>query len=159
MSHHCQSTHTGVILCMRPANERRRYNVTSSFIGWAHTISDPCSHIPVPNSQSPNHLSCAPSPSFLFHLTTHPNTPILWASCFTQSLIFFWAPSYRDIMRFDKSKPSHNITKWRLCSRGHHYPGNIQCDAVITRSNFSKILTKDTPYLINFLPLFLQFRM
>ena len=23
-------------LCMRPANERRRYNVTSSLIGWAH---------------------------------------------------------------------------------------------------------------------------
>ena len=28
---------TGVILCMRPANERWRYNVTSSLIGWAHT--------------------------------------------------------------------------------------------------------------------------
>ena len=28
--------------CMRPANERRRYNVTSSRIGWAHTQNDPC---------------------------------------------------------------------------------------------------------------------
>ena len=27
----------GVILCMRPANERRRYSVTPSLIGWAHT--------------------------------------------------------------------------------------------------------------------------
>ena len=27
---------------MRPANERRRYNVTSSLIGWAHTENDPC---------------------------------------------------------------------------------------------------------------------
>ena len=26
---------------MRPANERRRYNVTSSLIGWAHTQNDP----------------------------------------------------------------------------------------------------------------------
>ena len=28
----------GVILCMSPANERRRYNVTSSLVGWAHSI-------------------------------------------------------------------------------------------------------------------------
>ena len=32
----------GFILCMRPANERRRYIVTSSLIGWAHTQNDPC---------------------------------------------------------------------------------------------------------------------
>ena len=32
----------GIILCMRPANERRRYIVTSSFIGWAHAQTDPC---------------------------------------------------------------------------------------------------------------------
>ena len=29
--------HAGIILCMRPTNERRRYNVTSSLIGWAHS--------------------------------------------------------------------------------------------------------------------------
>ena len=29
--------------CVCPANERRRYNVTSSLIGWAHTQNDPCS--------------------------------------------------------------------------------------------------------------------
>ena len=33
---------TGVILCMRPNNERRRYNVTSSLIDWAHVQKDPC---------------------------------------------------------------------------------------------------------------------
>ena len=32
---------SGIILCMRPANERRRYIVTSSPIGWAHTQNDP----------------------------------------------------------------------------------------------------------------------
>ena len=31
---------SGIILCMRLANERRRYNVTSSLIGWAHTQND-----------------------------------------------------------------------------------------------------------------------
>ena len=31
----------GIILCMRPANERWSYNVTSSPIGWAHIQNDP----------------------------------------------------------------------------------------------------------------------
>ena len=34
--------HCNVILCMRLANEKRRYNVTSSHIGWAHIQIDPC---------------------------------------------------------------------------------------------------------------------
>ena len=35
-------TLAGIILCRCPANERWRYNVTSSPIGWAHTQKDPC---------------------------------------------------------------------------------------------------------------------
>ena len=31
---------TGIILCMRPANERQRYNVTLSLIGWVHAQND-----------------------------------------------------------------------------------------------------------------------
>ena len=31
-----------IILWMRPANERRRYNVTSSLIGWKHAQNDLC---------------------------------------------------------------------------------------------------------------------
>ena len=27
-----------IFLCMRAANERRRYRVTPSLIGWAHTL-------------------------------------------------------------------------------------------------------------------------
>ena len=33
---------SGIILCMHPANERRRYNVTSPLIGWLHTQNNPC---------------------------------------------------------------------------------------------------------------------
>ena len=49
-SNHEQSCHflggsrvgiTGIILCVRPANERRRYIVTSSLIGWVHTQNNP----------------------------------------------------------------------------------------------------------------------
>ena len=36
------SAPAGIILWMRPANERRRYNVTSSVIGRAHSQNDPC---------------------------------------------------------------------------------------------------------------------
>ena len=32
----------GYFLSMRPANERRRYYVTSSLIDWSHTQNDPC---------------------------------------------------------------------------------------------------------------------
>ena len=31
-----------ILLWMHPANERRRYNVTSSLIGWAHSQNAPC---------------------------------------------------------------------------------------------------------------------
>ena len=31
-----------IILCMHPANERRRYIVMPSLIGWVHTQNDPC---------------------------------------------------------------------------------------------------------------------
>ena len=31
-----------IILFMRPANERHRYNVMSSLIGWAHTQNEHC---------------------------------------------------------------------------------------------------------------------
>ena len=32
---------TGIILCVHPANERWRYSVAPSLIGWAHTQNDP----------------------------------------------------------------------------------------------------------------------
>ena len=35
------SSYPEAILCMCPANERWRYNVTSSLIGWAHAQYDP----------------------------------------------------------------------------------------------------------------------
>ena len=37
---HVGTNHVGIILHMRPANERRRYIVTSSLIGWAHAQYD-----------------------------------------------------------------------------------------------------------------------
>ena len=38
--HTCISPRT--ILCMHPANKRRRYNVTSSLIVWLHAQNDAC---------------------------------------------------------------------------------------------------------------------
>ena len=35
------SPRSDIILCMRPANDRQRYNAMSCLIGWAHTQNDP----------------------------------------------------------------------------------------------------------------------
>ena len=43
-----------IILWMRPANERRRYIVTSSLIGWAHPQNDPCLFYSEPVPKSPS---------------------------------------------------------------------------------------------------------
>ena len=42
--------YSGIILCMCPANKRRRYIVTSALIGWAHTQNDPWAHDGMPVS-------------------------------------------------------------------------------------------------------------
>ena len=42
---------TGIILCMGSANERLRYIVTSSLIGWAHTKNDSCFGWDTPHSK------------------------------------------------------------------------------------------------------------
>ena len=38
----CWLWYSRVVLSMGLANERRRYNVTLSLIGWAHIQNDPC---------------------------------------------------------------------------------------------------------------------
>ena len=43
-----QMVRPGIILRMGPANEKRRYNVTSSLIGSAHTQNDPCCQLCTP---------------------------------------------------------------------------------------------------------------
>ena len=56
MIQHCQwyiICPTAMILCMHPVNERWRYNVTESLIGWAHTDDDPWSQHIHPDIQIP----------------------------------------------------------------------------------------------------------
>ena len=45
--HRANTWHTTsrIILCMHPANERWRYTVTPSLIGWMHTQNNPCTSI------------------------------------------------------------------------------------------------------------------
>ena len=40
---------SGIILWMRPANERQRYIVMSFLIGWVHTQNDPCQRWSISN--------------------------------------------------------------------------------------------------------------
>ena len=37
LSGYCVHSNSGLILGLHPANERRRYFVTTSLIGWVHT--------------------------------------------------------------------------------------------------------------------------
>ena len=43
-SEHCTQYFPQGSLCICPANERQRYIVMSSLIGWSHTQNDPCCH-------------------------------------------------------------------------------------------------------------------
>ena len=56
-----QGSITGIYLCMRSANERWRYIVTLSLIGWAHTQNDHCN----------NHMTCPTH--------EHPWTPVFYS--------------------------------------------------------------------------------
>ena len=51
----------GIILGMDAANERRRYNVTSSLIGWAHAQNDPGWLIVLSYAEIPSFSSNQPS--------------------------------------------------------------------------------------------------
>ena len=89
----------GIILCMRPANERRRYNVTSSLIGWAHTQIDLC---------VPHHLTddTPPRGRHRRELREKRQRPeIWWRHTWTRSLHYWpfgrgihWPPSRRAFM-------------------------------------------------------------
>ena len=49
LGHYCarRCLYTGIILSMRPANERRCYIATLFLIDWTHAQNDPCLHITV----------------------------------------------------------------------------------------------------------------
>ena len=56
---HWLATYTKwIILCMYPANERWRYIVTSSLIGWVHTQNDPINSLPVQSIAYSLFMSC-----------------------------------------------------------------------------------------------------
>ena len=68
---------TGIILCMRPTNERWRYSVTSSLIGWEHSRIDPRVYILLPCSSGVSSLH--PTALFLWcqELTSYCLVPLV----------------------------------------------------------------------------------
>ena len=87
---------SGIILCMHSANERWRYIVTSSLIGWAHTQNEHAERIEASTRWSPLH-------NFRFQIH-----------------FFDWK-----IMHFDSSRLRHDMEKIstlrREESRGFSY--------------------------------------
>ena len=71
------------ILCMGSANERRRYSVTSSLIGWAHTQNDPSVQYSVYGLSQ-------------WKKTLHCNVFSHWLSPYTVS---YWQPSVHLVVR------------------------------------------------------------
>ena len=51
-----QEAKAGIILGLRPANERRRYKVTPSLIGWAQTQNQRCNNARDPLADSPQNI-------------------------------------------------------------------------------------------------------
>ena len=104
-----------IIFCMRPANERRRYNVTSSPIGWAHTENDPCSSA---STKQPGRIWVNRSSEFTKNYDSNKN-------------------------KHDKTKPCSVVwdTAWDYyyCI----IISDIQSSAVITRSNIVRYYMND----------------
>ena len=64
-----------IILCLRPANERRRYNVTSPLIGWAHTQNDPCIILTSDGVATDGYLHHSASMSFIIKINSWLHKP------------------------------------------------------------------------------------
>ena len=75
---------SGIILCMSPANDRWRYNVTSSIIGWAHIQNDPCDYVskdtcPYGDSVAVGHLNIKVT-SFQYRDSHYKDKTVSWPS-------------------------------------------------------------------------------
>ena len=107
----------GIILCIHQANERRRYIVTLSLIGWADTQNDPCD-------------ICHP----LFHFDLFwPNdtiwrhrygsTPVLvMACCLTAPSHYLNQAMHRPDYLGQINSMSWLLMPWLLASPGHQQP-------------------------------------
>ena len=95
----------GIILCMRPANERGRYIATSPLSGWAHTQNNPC----ILSVEWVRSCYNTPKDSWYCGLQTHKNTTHslpLWCShhrgvIMGVSVVSFWGKFDSVITRLD----------------------------------------------------------
>ena len=79
---------SGINLCMRPANGRRRYIVTSSLIGWAHMQNDPCLSNQWQSRSVTSYISKSISP--LVKMAAVSQTIYLDAFSWMKSFVFWW---------------------------------------------------------------------
>ena len=106
---------TWTILCMCPTNERWRYNVTSSLIGWAHTQNDPWVNILGTLLLKPrSHMYCNLSATAL-----RLNTAATYATTVRSKLHFFgcWSIGNWLATTIPKSRrpvEDRSATGWRL---------------------------------------------
>ena len=104
-----------IILCMRPANERRRYIVTSPLICWAHTQNDPHSATSTRAKQT----------------VTFIISPHIWRECMQLVLITSGVPlanryQQPDISRTWTSKYAHYFLWDVITHPCHHFKGTVK---------------------------------
>ena len=75
---------SGIILCMGPANESRRYNVMSCLIGWVHTQNDPSTLNAAPSSHARFSVNSFITPGAVHEMASRPlaqfDLILAWAS-------------------------------------------------------------------------------
>ena len=147
---------------MRLANERSRYNVMTSLIGWAHTWADPWRGVfflLLFAIRWKFYLcGCCTACIVQYGILNFAKTPLattgsftcprLWGNGICQALrlmVTWWCKEFGHqwmltdtVWRVEFCRPFWYMLVYSLYR---------QCGAVVTRSIFSKIFMKDTPYL------------
>ena len=111
---HVAATWPGIILCMCSANERWRYSVTPSLIGWAHTQNHPC--------MAPGHMPWLfDQESLLVKARLRARSYPIRHSCFVQALLpgrlsLQSPPSFRLHLDFDEICGAGDKLRQATCS-------------------------------------------
>ena len=124
----------GIILHIRPANERRRYNVTSSLIGWAHTQNEPNHWCLYTERQLPRFYFAWFGP-----VTVYPTRQYCYNKrcCFVDSVVLLLYIASIWIHCFSCSVLFHRFRTWRMCMNYIHgkrllliYCGHLMADLI-----------------------------
>ena len=118
------------ILCMHPVNERRRYIVTSSLIGWEHTQNDPCIFVQVSSIKYRADSRLVPSQ---WETSLQSNAVSHWLSANLQSALNYHLQGVRVNSLDELFGKFKNAEEWMSLKQEHTQSENIQVSMNISR--------------------------